>query len=90
MTALLHEIWEDLDEDGRPLPVCMLAGPDGDEARALLSLEARLATTFEAHSPFEAMTAFYQMMGLGPYVSVNHDDRRAYTEEALMRQFRGR
>lgn len=68
----------------------MLAGPDGDEARALLSLEARLFTTFEAHSPFEAMTAFHQMMDMGPWMSLNRDDRRAYTEEALMRQFRGR
>ena len=68
----------------------MLAGPDGDDERAVLGLEARMITTFEAHSPFEAMTAFHRMMGLGPYMSLNHEDRRSYPEEALMRQFRGR
>jgi hypothetical protein len=68
----------------------MLAGPDGDEARAVLSVDARLVTTFEAHSLFEAMTLFHQMIDLGPYRSLNRDDRRAYPEEAVMRQFRGR
>jgi len=29
-------------------------------------------------------------MELGPYRGVSNDERRAYTEEALMRQFRGR
>lgn len=56
----------------------------------MLGVEARLVTTFEAHSPFEAMTVFHRMMDLGPYMSLNRDERRAYTEEALMRQFRGR
>jgi hypothetical protein len=68
----------------------MLAGPDGDDARSVLGLEARLVTTFEAHSRFEAMTLFHQMMDMGPYMSLNRDDRRSYPEEALMRQFRGR
>lgn len=68
----------------------MLAGPDGDEARSLLSLEARLMTTFDAHSPYEAMLTFHRLMNLGPYRGVSNDERRAYTEDALMRQFRGR
>ena len=46
-------------------------------------------TTFEAHSPYEAMTIFHRLMELGPYRGVSNDERRAYTEEALMRQFRG-
>jgi hypothetical protein len=68
----------------------MLAGPDGDDLRSQLDIEARLVTTFEAHSPFEAMTTFHRLMELGPYSAVSNDERRAYTEEALMRQFRGR
>ncbi|MDP2259751.1 MAG: hypothetical protein Q8J89_08565 [Caulobacter sp.] len=89
MTALLHEIWESTDDDGRWLPVCMIAGPDGDDLRSQLDINARLVTTFEAHSPFEAMTVFHRLMELGPYRGVSNDERRAYPEEALMRQFRG-
>ena len=68
----------------------MIAGPDGDDLRSQLDVEARLVTTFEAHSAFEAMTIFHQLMELGPYRGVSNDERKAYTEEALMRQFRGR
>jgi hypothetical protein len=67
----------------------MVSGPDGDELRSQLDVEARLVTTFEAHSPYEAMTIFHHLMELGPYRGVSNDERRAYTEEALMRQFRG-
>lgn len=67
----------------------MIAGPDGDELRSQLDVDARLVTTFEAHSPFEAMTVFHRLMELGLYRGVSNDERRAYTEEALMRQFRG-
>ena len=66
----------------------MVAGPDGDELRSQLDIDARLVTTFEAHSPFEAMTIFHQLMELEPDRGVSNDGRRAYTEEALMRQFR--
>ena len=68
----------------------MLAGPEGDDARSRLGLEARLVTTFEAHSPFEAMTQFHRLVDLAPYASFDRRKRRAYTEEQLMRQFRGR
>ena len=68
----------------------MIAGPGGDELRSQLDIDARLVTTFEAHSPFEAMMTFHWLMELGPYRGVSNDERRAYTEEALMRQFRGR
>ncbi len=68
----------------------MLAGPDGDEARSVLNLDARLMTTFEAHSPYEAMTAFHKLVDYPPFMSLDRRDRRAYTEEQLMRQFRGR
>ena len=68
----------------------MLAGPEGDDARSRLGLEAGLMTTFEAHSPFEAMTAFHKLVGFAPYMSLDRRDRRSYTEEQLMRQFRGR
>jgi hypothetical protein len=67
----------------------MIAGPDGDDLRSQLDVEARQVTTFEAHSPFEAMTIFHRLMELGPYRGVSNEERKAYTEEALMRQFRG-
>lgn len=67
----------------------MVAGPDGDGLRSQLDIDAQLVTTFEAHSPFEAMTIFHRLMELGPYRGVSNEERRSYTEEALMRQFRG-
>lgn len=67
----------------------MIAGPDGDDLRSQLDIDARLVTTFEAHSPFEGMVTFHRLMELGPYRGVSNEERKAYTEEALMQQFRG-
>ncbi|WP_230632343.1 hypothetical protein [Chromobacterium violaceum] len=69
MTSLLHEVWEEIDEDGQSLPGLFLAGPDGDGFRALLGPGSRLVTTFYASSHFEAMTKYYEIVGYGAYVN---------------------
>jgi hypothetical protein len=75
---LKHELWE---EDGRNLTFC-LAGSRGDEARKSLEPTAKLIWTVEAHSPFEAMTAYYKHMGWGEYKSGREEiEKRPYTEE---------
>jgi hypothetical protein len=69
MATLVHEIWLVPDEDGQDLPMCVLAGPDGDGARSRNPPEARLLCTFDAGSYFEAMTIYYARMELGPYTT---------------------
>src|SRR6267142_3521918 len=50
---LKHELWEE--NGGQELTFC-LAGRHGDDARKLLSPDAKLIWTVEAGSHFEAMT----------------------------------
>ena len=86
MTSLLHEVWEEPDEDGRMLESLFLAGPDGDEARALLGKDARLVTTFDASSHVEAMTKYYALYQRGEYVTDNPADHDLYPLEWQIRQ----
>ncbi len=81
MARLMHEVWEDPDEDGQMLESVCLAGPDGDDARALLSPGARLVTTFSAGSHFEAMTRYYAMYDRGEYITDQASDHEPYPEE---------
>jgi hypothetical protein len=54
LALLLHEIWR---EDGGCTGItCCLAGPMGDQARAMLEPGAYLLQVFMAHSRFEAGT----------------------------------
>ncbi|MEQ4210161.1 hypothetical protein [Actinopolymorpha sp. B9G3] len=79
---MLHELWEDPDDDegaGPSLTFC-LAGPRGDAARALLGKSARLTWTVNAESHFEAMTLYYEHMGWGTYTTDHEWDRRTYAE----------
>ncbi|MEN2424682.1 hypothetical protein [Chromobacterium vaccinii] len=69
MTSLLHEVWEEIDEDGQSLPGLCLAGPDGDGFKALLGPGSRLVTTLYASSHFEAMKKYYEIVGYGEYVN---------------------
>ena len=62
---MLHELW--VDEEG--LDTFCLAGPMGDEARAMLTAPARLVWTVEARSHTDAMTKYYAYRGRGQYVS---------------------
>ena len=59
---LKHELWEE--NEGQELTFC-LAGRHGDDARKLLSPDAKLIWTVEAESHFEAMTAYYKFMAWG-------------------------
>ena len=82
MANLKHEVWRD--SDG--LPMCCLAGPDGDNARRLLGENASLVSTFEAGSHFEAMTKYNEFLGLEPYTSAQASDHTPYPDEWLQRQ----
>lgn len=61
---MLHELWDELDGCS-----FVLAGPLGDDARALLTPGARLTWTVEAASHFEAMTLYYEHQGWGTYTT---------------------
>lgn len=86
MTSLLHEVWEEPDENGQMLEALCLAGPDGDAFRATLAEGARLVATFEAASHVEAMTEYYAMYGRGKYVSEHLADYDPYPQEWRARQ----
>jgi hypothetical protein len=82
MATLKHEVWRD--SDG--LPMCCLAGPDGDNARRLLGENASLVSTIEAGSHFEAMTKYNEFLGREPYTSTQASDHAPYPDEWLQRQ----
>lgn len=56
---LKHELWKDIAGDDYSECTFCLAGPQGDDARNLLSPHAALIWEIEAESHFEAMTAYY-------------------------------
>lgn len=85
MAALVHEIWEDEDEDNIIEGVC-LAGPDGDDFRKLLSSRARCVHRFEAGCHFEAMTIYYRLYSRGIYTSDFAADHEPYPEDWAQRQ----
>jgi hypothetical protein len=58
-----------------------LAGPMGDTARALLEPDARLLSTFEAGSTFEAMNLYNQRLGRGPWTTGFAQDHEPYPDE---------
>lgn len=77
---VLHELWEDPNDDaGYSLTLC-LAGPRGEAARSLLSPSARLTWSLEAESHFQAMTLYYEHMGWGLYTSRDERDLPTYAE----------
>ena len=74
---MLHELW--IDAEG--LDTFVLAGPHGDQARALLTQPAQLVWTLEAPSHFEAMTAYYRFRARGEYTTDHPEwDRKTYRE----------
>lgn len=79
MAALIHEIWEDVEEGGIT-HTCCLNGPLGDGARNLLGPNARLLTTFEANSHFEAMTIYNHYLGYEPYRTDFEEDYLPYPD----------
>ena len=86
MAQLIHEIWEERDEDGAALHTCCFAGPLGDRCRATLSVSARLLTTFKAGSHLEAMTIYNRTLGREPYSSRESADTEPYPDEWLEQQ----
>jgi hypothetical protein len=68
------------------LHTCCLVGPMGDGCRRTLSSNARLLTTFEAGSHFEAMTIYNRYLGRETYTSDQAWDHRPYPEEWRMTQ----
>lgn len=89
LVGLVHEIWAEpnLDNpDCGELFSCCLAGPGGDEARALNSPAARLVGTFEAGSHFEAMTTFNQRVYGQSYSTDQKRDHEPYPAEWLSEQ----
>lgn len=78
---LLHDLWEDVGGDQYAHETFCLAGPHGDDARALLSAEARLIWTVEAESHFEAMSKYYSYKGWGIYTTDEEWDLQPYPRE---------
>ncbi len=86
MSALLHEVWIDVDEEtGDDLPGLLLAGPGGDGARAMLG-NAQLVHTFHAASHFEAMNLYREFLGWEPYTTEHQQDHEPYPDSWLEEQ----
>lgn len=85
MAVLIHKIWEH-DCDGMVLHFCCLAGPGGDGCRGFLEPNARLLTTFEAGSHFEAMTTYNRYLGHEAYATRELWDYEPYPDEWLAEQ----
>ena len=82
MAILKHEVWIDT----KGLPMCCLAGPDGEGARRLNGEGATLVWTFEAGSHYEAMNTYYRYLGRGEYTTSHAWDYEPYPDEWLQRQ----
>jgi hypothetical protein len=78
---LLHEVWIEVGVGGESLPSLLLAGPLGDESRRLLGPNAQQVATLSAANHFEAMTAYYRLMGWGEYTTDQPDDYAPYPSE---------
>ncbi len=79
--VLWHEIW--VNTDG--LEMCCLAGPDGDDARAL-SPKSRLVHVFAAESHYAAMVEYNRYLGRVPYTTEHAEDFETYPADWIQRQ----
>jgi hypothetical protein len=74
---MMHEIWKD--DEG--LTTLCLAGKHGDGARAnIIEPDAKLVSTFDAESHYEAMTKDYKYMDWGQYETDNPEYIKTYAE----------
>jgi len=80
MAVLVHEVWEAV-SGGIVLHACCIAGPLGDGCRKNLEVGARLLTTFEAGSHFEAMTIYNRYFGREAYTTDQPLDFQPYPDE---------
>src|SRR5262245_38884134 len=87
MAVLVHEVWETV-SDGMVLHACCLAGPLGDGCRRNLEPGARLLTTFEAGSHFDALTFYNRYLGREAYTTNEPWDYKPYPDEWLAEQQR--
>lgn len=70
MAELIHEVWiAEYNEQGLPLHMCCLAGPDGDGARSFNGPGSYLWCVFRAGSYFEAMDVYNELLDRGPYTT---------------------
>jgi hypothetical protein len=86
VAELIHEVWEVFGEGGMVLHTCCLAGPMGEACRRTLVPNARLLTSFEAGSHFEAMTKYNRILGREPYTTDQPWDYQPYPEGWLQEQ----
>jgi hypothetical protein len=87
MAVLVHEVWEAV-SDGMILHTCCLAGPLGDGCRQNLEPGARLLTTFEAGSHFEAMTIYNRYLRRETYTTNEPWDYQPYPDDWMAEQQR--
>jgi hypothetical protein len=80
MRKLVHEIWEEVETDGTTY-TCCFAGQKGEACRRMLGANARLLTTFEAGSHFEAMTFYNRYLGYERYTTDQAGDYEPYPDE---------
>jgi len=85
MAALIHEIWESI-ENGMALHTCCFAGSLGNSCRETLPKRSRLLSTFVAGSHFDAMTIYHQYLGREFYTTNQPEDRLPYPADWLDRQ----
>ncbi len=78
---LVHEVWLDPDADGQLLPGLCLAGPMGDDFRALLNEGAVKAGEITGHSHFDVMTKYWKLQGWGEYQTEHRQDHEPYPAE---------
>lgn len=72
-----HELW--IEDGGQTF---CLAGPHGDQARAMLTTGARLVWEVEASCHLDAMSKYYQYMNWGEYTT-QFPQQDAITYESL-------
>ncbi len=83
---LIHEVWEDQDENGQWLPGICLAGPRGAEFRTMQSKSARLIARIDTTSHFEAMTEYNRLLTREPYITDHEWDHQPYPAEWFAEQ----
>ena len=74
---LIHELWKDESQGG--FTFC-LAGPAGDDARALLEGKAEKIWECEAECHYEAMTKYYKHQNWGEYTTEFEQDHWPYID----------
>jgi hypothetical protein len=75
--VVLHELWIESEQE----QTFCLAGLLGEDARKLLTPQAKLVWTVEANSHFEAMTLYYAYMGWRDYTTDYPEwDKKSYKE----------